>query len=82
MGNTSHQATDLGEDRSSGLASSPPASELASLARLLRHWSPSYLQPLFSSPFFLMATFKVINGYDHKSSKSEGVSSLKEMSNQ
>jgi hypothetical protein len=29
-----------------------------------------------------MATFKVINGYDHKSSKSEGVSSLKEMSNQ
>jgi hypothetical protein len=47
----------------------------------LRHRPSSYLQPLSIFPFFLMAVFNLINGYGHKSSKLEDVSSLKEMRN-
>jgi hypothetical protein len=43
---------------------------------------PAMSTPLSSFPFFPMAIFKLINGYGHKSSKSEGVSSSKELSNQ
>jgi hypothetical protein len=38
--------------------------------------------PLSSFPFFLISAFKLINIYVYKSSKSEGVSSAKEISNQ
>jgi hypothetical protein len=41
----------------------------------------SFGPPLSSFIFFLMAAIKVINGCGHKSFKSMGVPSLKEMSN-
>jgi hypothetical protein len=43
---------------------------------------PAMSTPLSSFPFFLISAFKLINIYVYKSSKSEGVSSAKEISNQ
>jgi hypothetical protein len=43
---------------------------------------PATSTPISSFPFFLMAAFKLINGYSHKSSKPKSVPSPKEMSNQ
>jgi hypothetical protein len=48
----------------------------------LRHRPPFYLQSLSSFPFFPIAGFTLINDHGHKSSKSEDISNLKEMSNQ